>query len=139
MLIESSALYAMWSLAFIIVYAVGSPGQYVLLMTLCNVQVQYYCLPCTTDDLDADTLNLQVIAPILIVYRVSKGVGWERGTTATILTSTQMLFSENQCKSDTMLEARNSERYRASDSSLKMVFASDPSPAESKASSSSSE
>lgn len=136
MLIESSALYATWSLVFIIVYAVGSPGQYVLLMTLCNVQVYHCFLPCTMEGLDADILNRQVIAPILIVYRVSKGVGWEQGTTAVVLTTTRMLFSGNQGRSDTMLDARNSGHYEPSGSSLKMEFASDPSPAESKASSS---
>ena len=44
MLIESSALYAVWSLAFIIAYAVDSPAQDVLLMTLGNVQVRCYTL-----------------------------------------------------------------------------------------------
>ncbi|KAI6104696.1 hypothetical protein EDD16DRAFT_1439023, partial [Pisolithus croceorrhizus] len=59
MLIESSSLYATWSVAFIILYAINNPGQYIMLMTLCNVQV---------------------IAPLLIVYRVSRGLAWERNT-----------------------------------------------------------
>ena len=133
MLIESSALYATWSLAFIIVYAAGNPGQYVLLMTLCNVQVHFYFLPCTTDDLGSEALNQQVIAPTLIVYRVSKGVAWERRTTNTILTSTQMLFSEGRGGSNTLLEARNPNRHGTLDSGSKMVFGSNPSPVESKA------
>ncbi|KAI6103415.1 hypothetical protein F5141DRAFT_1130478 [Pisolithus sp. B1] len=40
MLIESSSLYATWSVAFIILYAINNPGQYIMLMTLCNVQVR---------------------------------------------------------------------------------------------------
>ncbi|KAI9572372.1 hypothetical protein HD554DRAFT_2186146 [Boletus coccyginus] len=109
MLIESSALYATWSLVFIIVYAVGNPGQYILLMTLCNVQV---------------------ISPTLIVYRVSKGVAWERRTTNAILTSTQMLFSEGRGGSETLLEARNPKRHGTSTAGSKMVFSSNPSPVE---------
>ena len=37
---ESSALYAIWSLVFINLYAVNNPGQDILLMTLTNVQVR---------------------------------------------------------------------------------------------------
>ena len=55
MLVESSSLYAVWSLVFIVVYAVNSPGQYVLLMTLCNVQVRCYFLTCSTDELEVLT------------------------------------------------------------------------------------
>jgi len=104
MLIESSALYATWSLVFIIVYAVGNPGQYILLMTLCNVQV---------------------IAPTLIIYRVSKGMAWER-TTSAKLTST-MVFSEGQgglgSGSDTMFEVRDAEDRAGLNSGSKMVSA----------------
>lgn len=43
MLIESAALYAVWSLAFIIVYVMDNPGQYIMIVTLCHVQV-HCCL-----------------------------------------------------------------------------------------------
>ena len=46
MLIESSALYAVWSIVFIIVYSVGSPAQILLLTTLGNIQVLCYPLLC---------------------------------------------------------------------------------------------
>jgi len=41
MLIESAALYATWSTVFIIVYVMHSPGQYVMLLTMYNVQVTF--------------------------------------------------------------------------------------------------
>ncbi|KAI6128241.1 hypothetical protein EDD16DRAFT_1468844, partial [Pisolithus croceorrhizus] len=39
-LVESSSLYATWSVAFIILYAINNPGRSIMLMTLCNVQVR---------------------------------------------------------------------------------------------------
>ena len=39
MFIESAVLYATWSVVSIVVYAMDNPGQYVMLLTLCNVQV----------------------------------------------------------------------------------------------------
>ena len=38
--IESSSFYVPWSLVFIIAYTVNSPGQFILLIMLCNVQVR---------------------------------------------------------------------------------------------------
>lgn len=80
MLVESSALYATWSVVFIILYAINNPGQYVMLMTLCNVQV---------------------IAPLLIVYRVSRGLAWEQNTST--MTSPHLFHAG----SDTILELQD--------------------------------
>ena len=50
---------------------------------------------------------------------------------ATILTSTQILFSENQGRSDTVLGTYSSESHGASDSGQKMDIASEKSKASS--------
>ena len=50
MLIESSALYAVWFIVFIIVYLVGSPAQILLLATLGTIQVLCYPLICIMDE-----------------------------------------------------------------------------------------
>ncbi|KAG9312275.1 hypothetical protein JVU11DRAFT_7579 [Chiua virens] len=114
MLIESSALYATWSLVYIIVYAVSNPGQNIMLMTLGNVQV---------------------IAPLLIVYRVSRGTAWEETTSAKFTSSStrsRLVFSgyDSQGGSDTIIE-HNSEHEELSDPTPQMIFAS-PSQVETK-------
>ncbi|KAF8550424.1 hypothetical protein OG21DRAFT_1514049 [Imleria badia] len=81
MLIESAALYALWSLVFIIVYVLDNPGQYVMLLTLCNVQV---------------------ICPVLIVYRVSRRLGWEKTTSTKFMS--RISFAEGQVASETREE-----------------------------------
>ncbi|KAI9457569.1 hypothetical protein HD554DRAFT_2142283 [Boletus coccyginus] len=83
MLIESAALYATWSVVFIILYVMDNPGQYVMLLTLCNVQV---------------------ICPVLIVYRVSRGLGWEETTSAKLASMSRMSFAQRQVASVTTLE-----------------------------------
>ncbi|KAI6103421.1 hypothetical protein F5141DRAFT_207407 [Pisolithus sp. B1] len=100
MLIESSSLYATWSVVFIIFYAINNPGQYVMLMTLCNVQV---------------------IAPLLIAYRVSRGLAWEQNTSAIMMTSPH-LFPHAGAGSDTVLELQDA-RYQPQGKSIhSMVF-----------------
>ncbi|KAJ7353528.1 hypothetical protein DFH08DRAFT_692544 [Mycena albidolilacea] len=59
MLVESCALYSTFSLIFIILFAVNNPIQYVFLSALANVQI---------------------IAPLLIIFRVSQGKAWTRNT-----------------------------------------------------------
>ena len=57
MLIESSAIYAVWSLVFIIVYVVDISDAILLLTTLNNVQARYYPLQCIgMDELEVLTL-----------------------------------------------------------------------------------
>ncbi|KAI6095980.1 hypothetical protein F5141DRAFT_1012559 [Pisolithus sp. B1] len=100
MLIESSSLYATWSVVFIILYAINNPGQYVMLMTLCNVQV---------------------IAPLLIVYRVSRGSAWEQNTSAIMMTSPH-LFPHAGVGSDTVLELQDARCQPQGKSIHSMVF-----------------
>ncbi|KAJ6490171.1 hypothetical protein DFH09DRAFT_1208884 [Mycena vulgaris] len=59
MVVESCALYSSFSLIFIVLYAVNTPIQYVFLSSLANVQI---------------------IAPLLIIFRVSQGKAWTRNT-----------------------------------------------------------
>ncbi|PPQ99851.1 hypothetical protein CVT24_009602, partial [Panaeolus cyanescens] len=60
MIIESSALYTVWGIIFLALYLVNNPVQYVFLGTLSEVQI---------------------IAPLLIIYRVSQGKAWKEETT----------------------------------------------------------
>ncbi|KAJ7074796.1 hypothetical protein C8F01DRAFT_1361360 [Mycena amicta] len=59
MLIESAALYAIWSLVFLICYARNTPLQNILLSSLGQVQG---------------------IAPLLILFRVAQGRAWTQDT-----------------------------------------------------------
>ncbi|KAF9008614.1 hypothetical protein BDZ89DRAFT_965115 [Hymenopellis radicata] len=63
MLIESSSLYSIWGLVFVIAYARGSPFQNLVLPPLGQVQG---------------------IAPILILFRVAQGRAWSNKTAQTI-------------------------------------------------------
>ncbi|KAF4614529.1 hypothetical protein D9613_002458 [Agrocybe pediades] len=64
-LVESCALYAVFSLIFIVLFAINHPIQFVFLSALANVQI---------------------IAPLLIIFRVSQGKAWTRSTTQGALT-----------------------------------------------------
>lgn len=98
MLIESSTLYAIWSVVFIILYAINNPGMDIMLMTLCNVQV---------------------IAPLLITFRVSKGLAWERNTST--MTSTQLVPDANT-RLDTVLQLRDAQYQSQGKSVLDVGF-----------------
>ncbi|PPQ71932.1 hypothetical protein CVT24_007906 [Panaeolus cyanescens] len=63
MIIESSALYTVWGIIFLGLYIVNHPIQYVFLGTLSEVQI---------------------IAPLLIMYRVAIGKAWTAKTTQTL-------------------------------------------------------
>ncbi|PPR06714.1 hypothetical protein CVT24_013034 [Panaeolus cyanescens] len=63
MLIESSALYTIWGIIFLGLYIVNHPVQFVFLASLSEVQI---------------------IAPLLIIYRVSIGKAWQSDTTQTL-------------------------------------------------------
>ncbi|KAH7920277.1 hypothetical protein BV22DRAFT_1133216 [Leucogyrophana mollusca] len=55
MTIESSGLYVSWAVLFLVLYAVDSPVQSVFLASLCQIQI---------------------IAPLLIIFCVSQGKAW---------------------------------------------------------------
>jgi hypothetical protein len=59
MLVESAALYAVWSIVFLICYVRNTPLQNILLPPLGQIQG---------------------IAPVLIVFRVAQGRAWSRNT-----------------------------------------------------------
>ncbi|KXN85264.1 hypothetical protein AN958_11558 [Leucoagaricus sp. SymC.cos] len=65
MLIESSALYAIWSIIFLVLYAIGHPMQNVFLAT---------------------QTDISIIALYLIIYRVSQGKAWSANTEETLST-----------------------------------------------------
>ncbi|KAH6899457.1 hypothetical protein BKA70DRAFT_1115407 [Coprinopsis sp. MPI-PUGE-AT-0042] len=65
MLIESASLYAVWALLFIILYGKGS-------------YVQNYILPSLG--------QVQSIASLLIIFRVSQGSAWDRSTASRLTT-----------------------------------------------------
>jgi len=65
-LVESCALYAIFSLIFIVLFAINHPIQFVFLSALANVQI---------------------IAPLLIIFRVSKNKAWNSTTTESISSS----------------------------------------------------
>jgi len=97
MFIESAVLYATWSVVSIVVYAMDNPWQYVMFVTLCNVQV---------------------ICPVLIVYRISKGLGWGHTTPSL----TPMAFAEAQIASDSMLETQDTPEGQEEDKIPGIVF-----------------
>ncbi|EGO22260.1 hypothetical protein SERLADRAFT_409827 [Serpula lacrymans var. lacrymans S7.9] len=66
LLIESSALYALWSIIFLVLYAINNPVQFVFLASLAEVQI---------------------IAPLLIIVRVAQGKAWTRNTESAILST----------------------------------------------------
>ncbi|KAH7927474.1 hypothetical protein BV22DRAFT_1007015 [Leucogyrophana mollusca] len=78
MTIESSGLYAMWSLIFLILYIVGSPIQYVFVASLSHVQI---------------------LAPLLLVYKVSRGLAWTR-TTDPALSTVQFVANPRSERDD---------------------------------------
>ncbi|THV07092.1 hypothetical protein K435DRAFT_644058 [Dendrothele bispora CBS 962.96] len=63
LLIESSALYSLWTILFVGLYIVNHPVQYVFLASLAEVQI---------------------IAPLLIILRVMQGKAWDSGTEQTL-------------------------------------------------------
>ncbi|KIJ65801.1 hypothetical protein HYDPIDRAFT_109821 [Hydnomerulius pinastri MD-312] len=63
MLIESSALYGVWSVVYLILFAKGSRGMYVLMTSQSQIQV---------------------IAPMMIIYRIARGKAWEPTTASTL-------------------------------------------------------
>ncbi|KAF8870903.1 hypothetical protein CPB84DRAFT_1738241 [Gymnopilus junonius] len=71
-LVESCALYATFSLIFIILFATNNPIQYVFLSALANVQI---------------------IAALLVIFRVSQNKAWSRSTTERTLTSVHFKHS----------------------------------------------
>ena len=118
MVIESAALYATWLVVSIVVYAMDNPGQSVMLTTLCSVQVH---LISPTLDARRSDAESQVICPVLIVYRVSNGLGWE--TRPTKLTSmTPMAFAQGQIALDSMLETQDTPEQQQ-ENIPDMVFA----------------
>ena len=99
MFIESAVLYATWSVVSIVVYAMDNPGQYVMLLTLCNVQVHLISPILDARRPDAES---QVICPVLIVYRISKGLSWDHTTPSL----TPITFAEARIASDSMFETQ---------------------------------
>ncbi|KAL0064600.1 hypothetical protein AAF712_008422 [Marasmius tenuissimus] len=65
LLVESSALYAAWSVIFLGLYIVNHPVQFVSLASLAEVQI---------------------ISPLLIFYRVCRETVWNSSTEATLST-----------------------------------------------------
>ncbi|KAF8987611.1 hypothetical protein BDQ17DRAFT_1289183 [Cyathus striatus] len=65
MLVESSALYTIWAIIFLGLYIVNHPVQYIFLASLAEVQV---------------------LAPLLIIFRVSRGRAWGTSTERTLTT-----------------------------------------------------
>ncbi|KAF9029960.1 hypothetical protein BJ165DRAFT_1578145, partial [Panaeolus papilionaceus] len=64
-IVESSALYTVWGIIFLALYLRNNQVENVFLTTLSQVQI---------------------IAPLLIMYRVSQGKAWEQDTTTNIMT-----------------------------------------------------
>lgn len=66
MMIESSALFTITALTFIILYVLDNPGQYILISSL---------------------EQAQIVASLLIIYRVSRGTAWTRDTGSETMSS----------------------------------------------------
>ncbi|PPR03305.1 hypothetical protein CVT24_012587 [Panaeolus cyanescens] len=69
MLVESSALYTVWGIIFLATYVTNNPVQNIFLASLSEIQT---------------------IAPLLIVYRVSQGKAWNYDTTKTLTAGSVM-------------------------------------------------
>ncbi|KAH7927979.1 hypothetical protein BV22DRAFT_1005757 [Leucogyrophana mollusca] len=69
MLVESCALFALWSTVTLVLYIIGNPVQFVFLCSLSQVQI---------------------IAPLLIIFRVAQGKAWTRSTEPTIISNFQV-------------------------------------------------
>ncbi|TFK62943.1 hypothetical protein BDN72DRAFT_803760 [Pluteus cervinus] len=66
MMVESAALYAVFCLVFVILYALDNTIQWIFLSALAQIQI---------------------IAPLLIIFRVSQGKAWTRNTRTTLMSS----------------------------------------------------
>jgi len=73
-LVESCALYATFSLIFVVLYAINHPIQFVFLSALANVQI---------------------IAPLLIIFRVSQNKAWNHQAVESTLTNLHFNGSGN--------------------------------------------
>lgn len=85
MLIESSALYTIWGIIFLGLYIVNNPVQFIFLASLSEVQVRHLFIS-TRAIIDTSS---QIIAPLLIIYRVSIGKAWQSDTTQTLTNGRQ--------------------------------------------------
>ncbi|KAH7917326.1 hypothetical protein BV22DRAFT_1026581 [Leucogyrophana mollusca] len=74
MTIESSGLYVLWAVLYLILYVVDSPVQYVFLTSLCQIQV---------------------IAPLLIIIFVSQGKHWMRDADPNSAADSNIRFATN--------------------------------------------
>ncbi|KAH7929042.1 hypothetical protein BV22DRAFT_1029854 [Leucogyrophana mollusca] len=70
MLVESSALYAIFSIPFLVLFVINSPYSYIFLSTLSQIQV---------------------VAPFLIIFRVSQGKAWTRTTDTYVISGMQFM------------------------------------------------
>ncbi|KIJ58457.1 hypothetical protein HYDPIDRAFT_34160 [Hydnomerulius pinastri MD-312] len=64
-LVESAAIYGIWSFVVIILYAEGNPGQVIMLGSLSQIQI---------------------IAPLLIILWIARGKAWSNRTQAALST-----------------------------------------------------
>ncbi|KAH7911149.1 hypothetical protein BJ138DRAFT_1007227 [Hygrophoropsis aurantiaca] len=69
MLIESCALFALWSIITLVLYIIGNPDQFVFVCALSQVQI---------------------IAPLLIIFRVAQGKAWTRSTENNVMSTIQV-------------------------------------------------
>ncbi|KIJ65463.1 hypothetical protein HYDPIDRAFT_88626 [Hydnomerulius pinastri MD-312] len=81
-LVESAALYAVWSLIFLVLYVINHPVQYVFMASLSQVQI---------------------ITPLLITLRVSQGKAWSSKTNSKLLSTFKA--GDGQLHTSTTIEA----------------------------------
>ena len=82
MVVESAAIYSTFALLFIIPFGVGSPIANTFLQVLSQVQVSIARL---CDPAYYPYEVAQIIAPLLIIYRVARGKGWTSSTSTAVM------------------------------------------------------
>jgi len=90
MLIESSALYSLFSLLFLVSFAVRSFAQNLFLPVLAEIQVSAAFAVFGSSFLAY--ICPEMISPLLIVIRVARGRGWSTNTAASAFTPTDIQF-----------------------------------------------
>ena len=115
-LVESSALYSVFGVMYLVPYAMGAPiadlfGQLWTKMSV-SYQKPFQVYP------NSDGLFLKVISPLLIILRVVKGRAWSADITATSRTS---LAFASQSAGTTLADGRSQFALKRFSSSTSMT------------------
>ena len=84
MIVESASLYSAFALLFLIPFALNNPIQNTFIQLMGEIQVSI-AIWTTIESDGCQWFHIQIIATLLITYRVAYGAAWASGTSQTIL------------------------------------------------------